>query len=184
VEQSDLLVYLIEVLEREAIPYAIAGAHASMLFGEPRLTTDIDVVIDLTPTQLGVLSAAFPFPEYYISDQGAQAAVSGGGGMFNIIHPESGQKIDVIVPGTEHDRAQLQRVRRTGVLTGRPANFTSPEDSIIKKMEYYREGGSEKHLRDITGILKVTPVDRDYVRDWAKRLGLEEIWNAVLRRVD
>lgn len=52
-------------------------------------------------------------------------------------------------------------------------------------MEYYREGGSEKHLRDIAGTLKVRAedVDRSYVADWAERLGLSEIWSALARRV-
>lgn len=52
---------------------------------------------------------------------------------------------------------------------------------IIKKMEYYREGGSEKHLRDIAGVLKISgqAVDRAYIEDWAARLGLEEVWQTV-----
>lgn len=52
-------------------------------------------------------------------------------------------------------------------------------------MEYYKEGGSEKHLRDITGILKISGdmVDRDYILDWAERLGLNEIWDAVQKRL-
>jgi hypothetical protein len=65
------------------------------------------------------------------------------------------------------------------------ANFASPEDVIIKKMEFYREGGSEKHLRDITGILKISvkEVDLDYITQWANQLGLIEIWDAVQKRL-
>jgi len=61
----------------------------------------------------------------------------------------------------------------------------SPEDVIIKKMEYYKMGGSEKHLRDITGVLRVSGdrIDHAYVSDWTERLGLEEIWNAILARI-
>ncbi|MGB7629787.1 MAG: hypothetical protein WBM29_01750, partial [Candidatus Deferrimicrobium sp.] len=53
---------------------------------------------------------------------------------------------------------------------------------IIKKMEYSRDGASEKHLRDITGILKVSDagLDRGYVARWAEAKGLTEIWKAVL----
>lgn len=52
-------------------------------------------------------------------------------------------------------------------------------------MEFYKEGASEKHLRDITGILKISGdiIDIDYITQWADRLDLREIWNAVLRRV-
>lgn len=63
--------------------------------------------------------------------------------------------------------------------------MASPEDVILGKMVYYREGGSEKHLRDITGILRISDdiVDRDYVADFAKQLGLADIWDAVLERM-
>jgi hypothetical protein len=51
-------------------------------------------------------------------------------------------------------------------------------------MEYYREGGSEKHLRDIIGVLKISgsEVDGDYIADWARELGLESIWKAIRNR--
>ena len=59
------------------------------------------------------------------------------------------------------------------------------EDVILKKMEAYREGGSEKHLRDIAGVLKISGerLDRSYIQDWADRLGVTEVWQDVLRRV-
>ncbi len=65
------------------------------------------------------------------------------------------------------------------------ANFAAPEDVIIKKMEYYKEGGSEKHLRDITGILKISrdDIDYGYISEWAERLGLTEIWKAINDRI-
>ncbi len=52
-------------------------------------------------------------------------------------------------------------------------------------MEFYKAGGSEKHLRDIAGILKISgsEVDRKYITDWARRLGLVEIWEAVRKRI-
>ncbi len=62
----------------------------------------------------------------------------------------------------------------------------NPEDVIIKKMDFYKQGSSEKHLRDITGILKISgdAVDKAYIAEWAKSLGLTEIWNAILRRLE
>ncbi|MBI4288544.1 MAG: hypothetical protein HY671_08975 [Chloroflexi bacterium] len=65
------------------------------------------------------------------------------------------------------------------------ASFAAPEDVIIKKMEYYRDGGSEKHLRDVTGIISVSggQIDRAHITKWATRLGLLDIWNAVLERL-
>jgi hypothetical protein len=53
-------------------------------------------------------------------------------------------------------------------------------------MWYYQEGGSEKHLRDIAAIMQVSGelVDKEYVEHWARVLGLTEIWQAVLRRLE
>lgn len=60
--------------------------------------------------------------------------------------------------------------------------FSSPEDVIIMKMKFYKEGESEKHIRDITGILKVSGdiIDREYIENWANRLGLQDIWKTIV----
>ena len=52
-------------------------------------------------------------------------------------------------------------------------------------MEYYREGGSEKHLRDIAGIMKISAseIDEHYIGEWADRLGLRAVWDAMLQRL-
>jgi hypothetical protein len=52
-------------------------------------------------------------------------------------------------------------------------------------MEYFKEGGSEKHLRDITGVLKTSReiIDADYIQRWADTLNLTEIWQAILERM-
>jgi hypothetical protein len=78
--------------------------------------------------------------------------------------------------------ARRQRVRLFGAIDGFAA---SPEDIISSKMRYYQEDGSEKHLRDITGILCVDAVnvDREYVSQWATRFQLTKIWDAILQRV-
>lgn len=180
-DQAKLLSHLIDTLETQRVPYAITGSHASMAFGEVRLTHDIDVVAGLTPSTLAAFCAAFPPPDYYVRDVAARAAAAGGG-MFNIIHPESGLKIDVIVPTSDFDRGQLRRAVRAAALPGKEASFVAPEDLIIKKMEYFREGASEKHLRDIAGILNVTGqrIDREYIRRAAAALGLESVWEGIL----
>jgi hypothetical protein len=62
----------------------------------------------------------------------------------------------------------------------------SPEDIILAKMIYYREGKSEKHTRDITGMLKISAnqIDRAYISEWANRLDLSGIWQIILSRVE
>src|SRR5688572_18493193 len=121
-DQAELLRYLLDTLDRQDLEYAITGSHASMAFGESRLTNDIDVLVTLSPGYLHVFLAAFPAPRFYVSEDGARHAVRAGG-MFNIIHPESGQKIDVIVPCDDFDRWQLSRTVRAPVFPGREARF-------------------------------------------------------------
>ena len=107
--------------------------------------------------------------------------------QFNLIHPESGHKVDFMIEGAgAWERGQLARRRKVQVAGGFNAYVGSPEDIILSKMRYYQEGGSEKHLRDITGILKISgeQVDRQYVAQWAGQLGVDDVWQAILRRLE
>ena len=184
-DQAELLRYLLDLLDRLGLEYAITGSHATMAFGEARLTNDIDVLVALEPGTLPAFLAAFPPSRFYVSEAAARTAVAGGGGMFNIIHPESGQKIDVIIPADDFDRWQLSRTVRAPAFPDREARFVAPEDVVLKKMEYFREGGSDKHLRDIAGVAAVLgeKLDRSYITAMASQRGLEEVWQAVQIRL-
>ena len=181
----ELLQKIVEVFERIQIPDLITGAVASMAYGEPRLTNDIDIVAAVEERHIGDLLKAFPSNEFYADGETMRKAIRDGG-QFNIIHPASGLKVDIIIKqNTPFDSSRFGRLRRIYPAESYQANFASPEDVIIKKMEYYKGGGSEKHLRDIAGILKISgeTVDKDYIAEWSRRLGLTEIWDAIQRRL-
>lgn len=183
--QYELLGLVVRVFESIKIPYIVTGSMASMAYGEPRLTNDIDIVAKIEETHIPLLIAAFPRDKFYLDEDAIREAICRLT-QFNIIHPSSGLKIDIIIyKDTLFDRNRFERTRRIFPAETYQANFASPEDVIIKKMEYYREGGSEKHLRDITGVLKVSgnEVDLDYITKWSKELGLTEIWEAIQRRL-
>lgn len=185
-EQADVLRRVIDVLEELGVPYMVVGSLASGAYGEPRLTQDIDIVADLKEEHIAPLCEGFPPPEFYLSPDAAWQAVRRRS-QFNIIHPSSGNKIDLLLPRRDAwGLSQLGRRQRVRVLADREGFMARPEDVIIAKMDYYRQGGSEKHLRDITGILKAghAPVDRDYIARWAEELCLTEIWQAVVRRLE
>jgi len=184
VEQRDLLRRVLDGFAASEVEYILVGSLASAAYGEPRLTLDIDVVAALTGAKLPRFLSFFPAPEFYVSSDAAAEAVKSKK-QFNIIHPASGWKVDIIVKkGDEFDRSRFARKRSIPVFPDRSASVASPEDIIIKKMEYYREGGSEKHLRDITGILRVSGdvLDIPYIEVWADRKGLTEIWRAILTK--
>lgn len=184
-EQVELLCYLVRFLERLNIPYFITGAIASIAYGEPRLTNDIDIVADIRDEHIAQLTECFPQQEYYLDGDAIREAI-GLKRQFNIIHPASGLKIDVMISKSDDfDMSRFSRMRRMSYAEGSEANFASPEDVIIKKMECYKEGASEKHIRDIMGMLKISGeiIDLRYISIWAERLSLADIWRTVLEKL-
>ena len=184
-EQLDLLRRVVAALEGMGVTYMLVGSYGSGAWGEPRLTRDIDLVASLSADDAEPLIRAFPLPEFYVSIDAVREAIRREG-QFNVIHPTSGNKVDFIVAGGDlRARTALSRRQAVDLGAGLRAYVASPEDVILGKMEFYREGGSEKHLRDVAGILKVSGdcLDRGYVSQWAGKLGLSDIWQAVQRRV-
>lgn len=172
--ERDLARKLAVTFESLNIPYFITGSMASIAQGEPRFTNDIDVVVDLILDHVPALLAAFPSPDFYLSEQAARDAIARHF-QFNIIHMESGLKIDVIVPpNNDFNRSRSKRIVRLNLDSDHKAWFASPEDVILKKLQYFQEGGSEKHLRDIAGLFLVqgNKIDMSYLSEWAAKLGV------------
>ena len=85
------------------------------------------------------------------------------------------------VSDDEFDRSRFNRRRRLTFAPGVEAPFAAPEDVIVRKLQYYAEGGSEKHLRDIRGILRTLgdSLDDEYLRQWIDRLHLRDQWESA-----
>lgn len=182
--QAELLRSVASAFEDLGITYMIGGSQASVYYGESRFTQDIDLVTDLKPEHIPALVDRFPAGEFYLSVESAREAVETRG-QFNIIHAESALKIDVFVnKDTDYDRLRLDRRQRLPLVPGREAYFARPEDIILYKMLYFRDGQSDVHVRDILGILRVSgpEIDTAYIAEWAGRLGLSAIWAAVRTR--
>jgi len=183
VTQAELLRYLVESLEGLGLEYMIGGSHAAMYYGEPRLTRDVDVVVTLSQERLPALLERFPPGDFYVDADAAREAVDSSG-QFNIIHPGSGQKIDVYInPDTPYDQVRLARRHQLPLAPGVAAYFARPEDVILFKLLYARAGG-DLHLRDVLGIIRVSGADLDerYVIEWADRLGVKEAWERLRRQ--
>ena len=99
-------------------------------------------------------------------------------GHLNLIHHETGTKDDIYLAG-EHElhKWALSRIREA-VVGGQRVKFAPPEYVIVRKLEYYREGRSEKHLRDIAGMLAISTdqVDFGQLQEFVHRYGLEKEW--------
>ncbi len=185
-DRAEFLNHTLTTVESLGIPHMIVGSIASTRYGEARLTLDIDIVADIEPRLVEPLCAAFSDPEFYVSLPAAQDAVRQRK-QFNVIHSTSGLKIDFMVArDDEWGRTQLARRRRIELTPGQLAFIAAPEDVILGKLLYYREGQSDKHLRDIAGMLQTSgnAINRDDVSAWAARLKVLDIWQAIVRRVD
>jgi hypothetical protein len=171
----DILHKAAQTFESLDVPYFVTGSMATIAYGEPRLTIDVDIVAKLPTSKVPSFCDAFPTPEFYCSDAMIKDAILRRS-QFNIIHTFTGLKVDVMIPvNSEFNRKRLER-RIIITTRGAPAYFATPEDAILKKLEYLREGGSEKHIRDIKSVLLVqgARIDFDYLNTWAAVLGVVE----------
>lgn len=182
----ELLEFLARRLTELQVAYFVTGSGATITFGEPRYTNDIDIVADLNASHADRLCGAFPAPGFYVSRTAVDEAIRHRR-MFNIIHIPSGLKIDVsVMKRTDFDASRMSRVIPLSRGDGLVVRFSSPEDVILKKMEFYKEGGSDKHLRDIVGVLKIcsSPIDYPYIESWAAKLDVLDIWRQIQERTN
>jgi hypothetical protein len=174
----DPLAPFLEPLERLGLPYCVTGSVAASVYGEPRLTADIDVVLLLEVGDIAALRAAFPDAEYYVPpDETLQLELSRGiRGMFNVIRHASQFKADIYLAGRDPLHAWALAHRRRISLGDGGAWIAPPEYVIVRKLEYLREGGQDKHVRDIRFILAATATDSAFLETEIARLGLHEQW--------
>ncbi len=177
----DVFLSVIERLEKENIPYMIVGSVAAMVYGEPRMTHDMDVVIDLFPADVNKIAILFPLKEFYCPPEEVLKSEIVNRGQFNLIHHESGLKIDFMIRKiSAHSVEEFKRRKKVPFWKGIHVYLATPEDIIIKKLNFYREGGSEKHIRDIRGILAETELDQVYLKNWIDQLGYTQEWEKVI----
>lgn len=183
-ELKNLFTYVIETLENLKVPYMVVGGFAAILYGEPRLTIDVDVVIDLKPDQIKRLIAAFPIPDYYISGEEAILDSLVRRYPFNVIQSTTGAKIDLVpLPRDPFTRAAFERRQRlTYDDAKQTATFITAEDIVVAKLIAHKQTGSDKHLRDARGILTVhrEELDLETIRRNAWANGVMELLDKLL----
>lgn len=185
-EQTDILRHAVDALDYLEVAYLVVGSIASIAYGESRFTQDIDIVAAFQIKHVPGIINAFPAPDFYVSEVAVRDAIRSSF-QFNVIHPRSGNKIDFILPRTgAWANARMARRRPVRLIPDRDVMTAAPEDVILGKLWYYSEGGGDRHLRDIAGILRVTGdgVDREEVERWATELGYLDIWRQIVAKVD
>ena len=182
--EPDEVSLFVERLNAVGAQYMVTGATAAILYGQPRVTNDLDVVLDLREEHVSAVVQLFPPEEFYLPPESVIRVEKARSlrGHFNIIHHESGYKADVYLAGEDPFHTWAFARRRRIEWTGGLFLFVAPpEYVVIRKLEFFREGGSTKHLIDIAALRKSTELDPAALEEWARKLGVEELWGKVMR---
>jgi len=181
--EANLFLLFTRPLNALGVRYMVSGSVAVIIYGEPRLTHDVDLIVELEQEHIARLPEAFPPESFYCPPPEVirVEAAREQRGHFNLIHMETGFKADVYLSGRDplHEWA-FARVRRLEI-EGEPLFVAPPEYVIVRKLEYFREGGPEKHLRDIRSMLDTSPelIDRGGLEELVNERGLQNAWKRV-----
>ncbi|MCK5564765.1 MAG: hypothetical protein KAJ07_05925 [Planctomycetes bacterium] len=161
----------------------VTGSVASVIYGEPRLTHDVDLVLELRAEEVSVFVELFPIEEFYCPSKetiNAQIAREKEG-HFNIIHHATGFKADVYPMGQEELHKWAMANRHQIKIEGSDIWIAPPEYVIIKKLQYYKEGQSDKHLRDIEKMLEFSAdvIDKTIISQRVAEYDLLDQWCKV-----
>jgi hypothetical protein len=163
-----LLRKVCQALESENILYMVSGSIALNTYTIPRMTRDIDIIIELRKQDIRRFCKIFE-SGFYIDPITVQEEVELRG-MFNVIDFSTGYKIDFIVRKNTEYR-QLEFARRLRDTTfGFPIWIVSIEDLIISKIAWIQELQSDRQMDDIRNLLNNPIVDKNYIQLWCKQL--------------
>ena len=175
--ELDVLRIVSDRLSAAGIPFMLTGSFALAYYATPRMTRDLDLVVALAERDVGPLVSAFQ-NDFYVDSADALTAVRTER-LFNLMHLESGIKVDLIVRKSA-DYRQVEFGRRTPVtLAGVSTWIVSREDLILSKLVWALDTGSELQRRDIRQLLS-GPADLGYIRVWAPVLGVNALLDELL----
>ncbi len=173
-----LLKRVSNILNELSIEYFITGGFAVSVWGRPRSTFDIDIVVNMVGVDIDELVANLReiSEDSYVDEEMADRAVKNKG-EFNFIDPETGVKVDFFVMG-DSDWSKKQNERKIlKNISGTDIYFISPEDLILNKLRWHKSSNSEKHLGDAKSVMEISKerIDLNYLRLWVERLDISDV---------
>ena len=181
--EPELFLLFVRPLNRAGIRYVVSGSVAATFYGEPRLTHGVDVAVFLNSNDIQKLIEVFPETEFYLPPLETMLAeiAREHSGHFNLIHLDTGFKADLYPTGRDELNAWAFRGKRTIEYEGEDIVLAPPEYVIVRKLQYFREGHAEKHLRDVRAMLAVSAeqIDHAALSEWVHRRGLKSEWRQV-----
>lgn len=179
--QQELLIIVISGLEEKNIPYMLTGSLVSSIQGEPRLTHDIDLIINLDKKDSDKILSLFTSDKYYISEKALKESLNKKT-SFNVIDLETGDKVDFwILSKSSFDLSRFSRRIKIKFLDFF-IYISTPEDTILEKLFWSKiSGGSEKHFKDAMHVFEFQreKLDFVYLEMWVEKLKIEDLWKKI-----
>ena len=180
----DLHRLLIQPLHETGIEYAITGAVAAIAYGEPRMTNDVDLIARLDRDAPSRLIHRFDASEYYLPPEEVIVEESrrGAGGHFNILHVPTSLRADIYLAGEDPLHEWALEHRRSERI-GNDSIWLAPiEYVIIRKLEFFAQSGSDRHLRDVAAMHRISgdEIDRAFLGPALAERRLTDLWTRVI----
>lgn len=157
-------------LDKQELLYMISGSLAMNVYATPRMTRDIDIVIELAEKDIEKFIQIFK-DNFYIYKPTVEEEVKRKG-MFNVIDHQTGYKADfIILKDNAYRQLEFSRRKRTTVL-GFEAWIVAIEDLIISKLIWTQELQSNRQIDDIQNLLENPTIDKEYLLFWCTKLKL------------
>jgi predicted nucleotidyltransferase len=177
---TDVLRRIVERLDAARIPFMLTGSFVNAVYGSPRATQGIDLVIDPDENRLREFVRALSPAEYYADEEAAMEALRLES-MFNVVDLATGWKVDLIIRKARAFSIDEFARRRRIELDGVSLAVATAEDTIIAKLEWAQRGGSVRQLEDVASIVRLRGAELDVgrIEHWVTVLGLDEEWRAA-----
>jgi D-ribose pyranose/furanose isomerase RbsD len=177
-EELEVLKDICQRLENAGIAYMVTGSIATNAYAIPRMTRDIDIVIEIGLNQVDQLSVLLE-NDFYVNRQTIIDEIKREG-IFNVIHNAFIIKVDFVVRKSSLYRQTEFKRRRQYEIEGIKVWVVSPEDLILSKLFWAKDNFSEMQIKDVQNLLNtVKNLDRLYIEQWVKALELNRIYEKV-----
>lgn len=181
--RPSLISLFVRPLNQLRIPYLVTDGVASVIYGEPRFTRDIDLVVRLESRDARRFSAAWAGDEFYVPpvevmEEESRRPIHG---HFNVSHHQTAMRADIYLPGDDPLNAWSFEHPSLRQVEGEEVSVAPIEAVILSKLRYFKMGKSDRHLRDVREMLRISGelVNVPELKRWAGRIGVREEWDRV-----
>jgi hypothetical protein len=175
--EIDIVIDIARRFDRLGISYMLTGSIAMNYYAEPRMTRDIDIVVEAgnadTTRMVDTLS-----DDYYVDAEAVREAIKHKS-MFNVLHLDSVIKVDMIIrKSSEYRKVEFDRRNRI-LLDGENIFMVSKEDLILSKLYWALDSHSEMQMNDVKNLIR-TGCDRNYIEKWSEQLGVYSLYKECI----